>query len=144
MAKLSLTKANRLINHAFGHAAEQGYKPLACVVFDEGGNIKAFKSQDGASNGRFDVASGKARGALAVGTGSRWLDAQATARPHFLAGLASVIEGGIVPVAGGVLARDNNGKIIAAIGISGDTSDADEACAVAGIEAVNLIADTGA
>lgn len=144
MAKLTLARANRMINQAFAHAAEKHYKPLACVIMDAGGNIKAFKSQDGASNGRFDVASGKARGALAVGTGSRWLDAQAASRPHFLAGLASVIEGGIVPVAGGVLAKDANGYVVAAIGISGDTSDADEACAVAAIEGVNLIADTGA
>jgi len=144
MSKLSLSRANKIVTQAFAHAAEQGYKPLACVVFDAGGNIKMFKSQDGASNGRFDVASGKARGALAVGTGSRWLDAQAASRPHFLAGVASVIEGGIVPVAGGVIAKDANGNIVAAVGISGDTSDADEACAVAGIEAVNLVADTGA
>lgn len=144
MAKLSLTRANRMINLAFAHAAENHYKPLACVVFDAGGNIKAYKAQDGTSNGRFHVASGKARGALAVGTGSRWLDAQAASRPHFLAGVASVIEGGIVPVAGGVLAKDANGNVVAAIGISGDTSDADEACAVAAIEGLNLIADTGA
>ena len=144
MSKLSLSRANKMINQAFAHAAEKDYKPLACVVMDSGGNIKAFRSQDGASNGRFDVACGKARGALAVGTGSRWLDAQAASRPHFLAGLASVIEGGIVPVAGGVLARDANGNVVAAIGISGDTSDADEACAVSGVEAANLVADTGA
>ena len=144
MASLSLTRANRIISQAFAHAAKNGFKPLACVVLDAGGNIKAFQSQDGASIGRYDVASGKARGSLAVGTGSRWLDAQAASRPHFLAGLASSVPGGIVPVAGGVIARDKSGKIVAAVGISGDVSDADEACAIAGIEAVNLTADTGA
>ena len=144
MSSISLTRANRIINKAFGHASENGYKPLAVIVLDAGGNLKAFQSQDGASIGRFDVARGKAKGAVAVGAGSRWLNAQAEGRPHFLAGLGSVIEGGIVPVPGGVLARDKQGRIVAAIGISGDTSDADEACAVAGIEAVNLIADTGA
>ena len=105
--------------------------------------MKAFQSQDGASNNRFEVGRGKAKGALAVGMGSRWLNAQAESRPHFLAGLASVIEGGIVPVPGGVIARDKQGRIVAAVGISGDTSDADEESAVAGIQAVNLIADTG-
>ncbi|MEO0327799.1 MAG: heme-binding protein [Pseudomonadota bacterium] len=144
MSKLSLTRANRIISQALAHSAKQGYKPLAVVVMDAGGNMKAFQSQDGASNNRFEVARGKVKGALAVGMGSRWLNAQAAERPHFLAGLTSVIEGGIVPVPGGVLARDKSGAIIAAVGISGDTSDADEACAVAGIEAVNLTADTGA
>jgi uncharacterized protein GlcG (DUF336 family) len=144
MAKLSLTRANRIISQAFAHAKEAGYKPLAVVVLDDGGNMKAFQSQDGASNNRFEVARGKAKGALAVGMGSRWLNAQAEARPHFLAGLASVIEGGIVPVPGGVIARDKSGTILCAVGISGDTSDADEASAVAGIKAVNLVPDTGA
>ncbi len=144
MSSISLSRANRIISKAFAHAAENKFKPLAVVVLDNGGNLKAFQSQDGASISRFEVARGKARGAVGVGTGSRWLNDQAEGRPHFLAGLASVIDGGIVPVPGGVLARDKQGRIVASIGISGDTSDADEACAVAGIEAVNLVADTGA
>ena len=143
MSNLSLTRANRIINQALAHAAQQGTKPLAIVVLDAGGNMKAFQAQDGASNGRFDMARGKARGALAVGTGSRWLNDQAETRPHFLAGLANVVGGGILPVPGGVIAKDKSGKTVAAVGISGDTSDADEACAVAGIEAANLSADTG-
>ncbi|MEM9277247.1 MAG: heme-binding protein [Pseudomonadota bacterium] len=144
MSKLSLTRANRIISQALVHSAREGFKPLAVVVLDSGGNVKAFQSQDGASNNRFDMARGKAKGALAVGMGTRWLNAQAETRPHFLAGMASIIEGGILPVPGGVLARDKQGNVLAAVGISGDTSDADEACAVAGIEAVNLVADTGA
>ncbi len=144
MAILNLSRANRIINQAFAHAADKDFKPLVCVVLDGGGNIKAFQAQDGASIGRFAVASGKARGALATGTGTRWLNAQAESRPHFLAGVCSVIEGGVVPVPGGVIAKDKNGNIVAAVGISGDTSDADEACAVAGIEAARLFADTGA
>lgn len=143
MAKLTLTRANRMISQAFAHAKDKGYKPLAVVVLDDGGNMKAFQSQDGASINRFEVARGKAKGAIAVGMGSRWLNAQAESRPHFLTGLSSVIEGGVMPVAGGVLARDKSGTIIGVVGISGDTSDADEECAIAGIEAVNLVADPG-
>ena len=144
MSKLSLNRANRIINQAFAKASADGFKPLAVVVLDAGGNLKAFQSQDGASNNRYEIARGKAAGCLAVGMGSRWLNTQAETRPHFLAGLSSVIPGGVVAVPGGVLAKDKRGEVIAAIGVSGDTSDADEACAVAGIEAVNLIADTGA
>ena len=143
MSKLSLSRANRMISRAFAYSAEMGFKPLAVVVLDAGGNMKAFQSQDGCSNNRFEVAKGKAKGALAVGTGSRWLNTQAESRPHFLTGLASVIDGGIMPVPGGVIARDRSGNIIAAVGISGDTSDADEASAIAGIEAANLVADPG-
>ncbi len=143
MSKLSLSRANRIINQAFAHAKEKSYKPLAVVVLDAGGNMKAFQAQDGSSNKRFEIARGKANGALAVGTGSRWLNSQANDRPHFLAGLNSVVKGGVVPVPGAVIARDASGNIVCAVGISGDTSDADEECAVAGIEAVNLKADTG-
>lgn len=143
MANLTLVKANRMIKAAFAKADELGLKPLGVVVFDDGGNLKAFQLQDGASIGRFAIASGKARGALTVGTGSRWLNNQAAERPHFLAGVNSVVEGGVIPAPGGVIARDRKGEIIAAVGISGDVSDQDEACAVAGIEAAGFTAETG-
>ena len=144
MPTLTLAKANKIIRTAFARAEELNLKPVAVCVYDAGGTLKAYQAQDGASNGRFAIAGGKVRGALATGTGSRWLNAQAEGRPHFLAEVASVVEGGVVPVPGGVLARDKRGNIMAAIGISGDTSDNDEACAVAGIEACGWEADTGA
>lgn len=143
MATLSLARANKMIRKAFTKAKELDLKPIAVVVYDSGGNLKAFQSQDGASINRFQIASGKTRAALATGTGSRWANAQAAVRPHFLTGLTSVIEGGVVPVPGGVLARDGKGNIIAAVGISGDTSDNDEAAAVSAIEACGLSADIG-
>jgi len=132
-----------MIKAAFNSASDSGIKPLAVCVYDAGGNLKSFQAQDGASIGRFAIAGGKARGALAVGTGSRWLHAQAETRPHFLAGVNSVVEGGVVPGPGGVIARDKKGVIVAAVGISGDTADNDELCAVAAIEACGLIADIG-
>jgi uncharacterized protein GlcG (DUF336 family) len=143
MPTLTLARANKMIRAAFTKASENGIKPLAVCVYDSGGNLKAFQAQDGASNGRFAIAGGKARGALAVGTGSRWLHAQAETRPHFLAGVNTVIEGGVVPGPGGVIARDKKGDIVAAVGISGDTADNDELCAVAAIEACGLSADIG-
>jgi uncharacterized protein GlcG (DUF336 family) len=143
VSTLSLARANKMIRSAFAKAEELKLKPIVVCVYDAGGVLKAYQAQDGTSNGRFSVASGKVRGALAVGTGSRWLNNQAKDRPHFLAGVASVIEGGVVPVAGAVLARGKKGEIIAAVGISGDTSDNDEACAIAAIEACGLTADMG-
>ncbi|PRD43896.1 GlcG protein [Phyllobacterium phragmitis] len=143
MARLTLNKANQIIKGAFAKAGEMGLKPLAISVFDAGGNLKAFQRQDGTSILRFEIASGKAFGALAVGTGSRWLHNQAKDRPHFLEGLSGVSGGRVVPVPGGVLIKDAKGEILGAAGISGDTSDNDEAAAVAGIETAGFVADAG-
>lgn len=140
---LTLIEASKMIEAAFAKAADLKIKPLVVAVYNDAGTLIAYQAQDGASAGRFAIAGGKARGALAVGTGSRWLNAQAADRPHFLAGLSSVIEGGIVPVPGGVIGRDEAGNIKAVVGISGDTSDNDEACAIAGLEAAGLTAETG-
>jgi uncharacterized protein GlcG (DUF336 family) len=143
MTDLPLAKALEIITAALAKGAELGLKPLAVVVLDAGGHVKAFQRQDGASMMRFEIASGKAYGALAVGVGSRWLNAQAETRPHFLEGLSAVSGGKIVAVPGGVLVKDSSGGIIGAVGITGDTSDNDELAAIAGIEAAGFTADAG-
>jgi len=143
MTDLTLAKALEIITAALAKGAELGLKPLAVVVLDAGGHVKAFQRQDGASMMRFEIASGKAYGALAVGVGSRWLNAQAETRPHFLEGLSAVSGGKIVAVPGGVLVKDSNGGIIGAVGITGDTSDNDELAAITGIEAAGFTADAG-
>lgn len=143
MTALPLAKSLKIINSAFAKAKELGLKPLAVVVLDAGGHVKASQRQDGASMLRFEIASGKAYGALAVGVGSRWLNAQAETRPHFLEGLSAVSGGRIVAVPGGVLIKDRKGDIIGAVGITGDSSDNDEICAIAGIEAAGFAADGG-
>lgn len=143
MARLTLAKSNRIITVALARARELGLKPLGVAVLDAGGHLVAFQRQDGASFMRPEIAGGKAYGALAVGAGSRFLNAAALDRPHFVNALAAASGGKVVPVAGGVLVRARNGEIIGAVGISGDTSDNDEACAIAGIEAVGFVADGG-
>ena len=143
MRPITLAKANKMISAAFAKGSELGLKPLSVVVLDSGGHVKAFQRQDGASMMRFEIASGKAWGALAVGVGSRWLNNQAESRPHFLEGLSGVSGGRIVPVPGGVLVKDKAGEILGAVGITGDTSDNDEACAIAAIEAAGYLADAG-
>ena len=144
MTDITLDQANRMIDTALKAGADAGLKPLAVVVLDAGGHVKAFQRQDGASFLRFEIASGKAYGALAVGNGSRWLNAQAADRPHFLEGLSGVSGGKIVPVPGGVLVRTADGRTVGAVGITGDTSDNDEMAAVAGVEAAGFTAVTGA
>lgn len=143
MTKLTLDKANTIITAAFKRAAETGMKPLSVSVLDAGGHVRAFQRQDGASMLRFEIATGKAYGALAVGVGSRWLNNQAKERPHFLEGLSNVSGGKIVPVPGGVLIKDAAGEILGAVGITGDTSDNDEIAAIAGVEAAGFAADAG-
>ncbi|MBT1158445.1 heme-binding protein [Aminobacter anthyllidis] len=136
MTELTLAAANTIIVAALGKGTDA--KPLTVAVLDAGGHLKALQKQDGASMLRYEIASGKAYGALAVGMGSRWLDQAARERPHFMEGLNAVSGGKIVPVPGGVLIRDQAGKLLGAVGISGDTSDNDELAAIAGIEAAGL------
>ncbi len=142
MTSISLAKANHIIEAAFAKAREAGLKPLSVVVLDAGGHVIAFQKQDGSSMLRFEIASGKAFGALAVGMGSRKIEAMAKERPHFMEGLSGVSGGRIVPVPGGVLVR-SAGQLVGAVGITGDTSDNDELAAVAGIEAAGFEADAG-
>lgn len=143
MPRLTLASSNSIIAAAFAKGKELGLKPLGVAVLDAGGHLVAFQRQDGASFLRPEIASGKAFGALATGMGSRALAKTAVERPHFMVGLSGVSDGRIVPVPGGVLIRAADGEIIGAVGISGDTSDNDEACAIAGIEAAGFQADAG-
>jgi uncharacterized protein GlcG (DUF336 family) len=124
-------------------AGAQGFEPLAVVVLDAGGHIRLASRQDGASNGRVDVARGKAAGALALGMGSRALFRRAQEQPFFVNAMNGLFGGDVVPVPGGVLVRSASGSVVGAVGVSGDTSDNDEAAAVAGITAAGLVADPG-
>jgi len=143
MSKLTLSTAETITSAALEKAAELKLKPLTVAILDAGGHTVLLKRQDGSSIMRPQIATGKAIGALAVGTGTRWLNANAESRPHFVNALNGVSGGAIVPVPGGVLIKDADGETLGAVGITGDTSDNDEACAVAGIETVNLVANCG-
>ena len=129
-------------------AAEKGHqlrlKPLTITVVDAGGATIATERQDGSSPIRPKVAHGKAHGAVQVGMGARGLMNRAEQQPFFMQSLNALCGGDLVPVPGGVLIRDGEGgAVVGAVGISGDTSDNDEAAAVAGIEAAGLTADGG-
>ncbi|HWK13988.1 MAG TPA: heme-binding protein [Rhizobiaceae bacterium] len=143
MARISLAKANRMISAALAKGKELGLKPLSVSVLDAGGHIIAFQRQDGASNLRYQIATGKAFGALALGIGPRAVNKLAMDRPHFFTGLSGVSEGKIIPVPGGALVKTKSGEIIGAVGVTGDTSDNDEIAAVAGVEAAGFVADAG-
>ncbi|MDQ2704742.1 MAG: heme-binding protein [Pseudomonadota bacterium] len=141
MTELTLAKANAIITATIAKAGELELKPLGIAVLDAGGHPIALQRQDGASFLRPEMASGKAYGALAIGMGSRRLDAFARERPHLMAGVCDVSGGRIVPVPGGVLIRGAANEILGAVGVSGDTSDNDELAAIAGIQAAGFTAE---
>lgn len=143
MSDLLLSAAQTILDAARAEARRLNLKPLALVVLDDRGAVKAAAAEDGTSLKRFEVAHGKAYGALALGMGSRAIGKRATEQPTFVAAVSHVVGGALVPVPGGVLAKAGDGQVVGAIGISGDTSDNDEACAKAGIEAAGLTAETG-
>jgi uncharacterized protein GlcG (DUF336 family) len=142
MSAITLAQAQTIVATALAHAREKKMQPLAVIVLDARGVPKAFAAEDGTSLRRYEIAHGKAHGALAVGIGSRTLGKRAEERPHFFAAVSHVVGGAMVPVPGGVLLRDG-GEIVGAVGISGDTSDNDEAAALAGIKTTALAADPG-
>ena len=144
MARLNLETANTIVAAALQKAREMHTSPLAVAVLDETGQLQSFQREDETSLMRADIAIGKAWGALGMGRSSRVLGNLAAQRPHFVQALTVVAQGRLVPVPGGVLIQDESKSIIGAVGISGDTSDIDEECAVAGIKAAGLTADTGA
>lgn len=140
MAAITLEQANLIIAAAFAKGKELGLKPLSVAVLCPGGHLIAFQRADGSSNLRPQIATGKASSALALGINSRMIADMATDRPTFVTSLGPISQGGIIPAAGGVIVRDASGSIVGAVGITGDTSDNDEACALAGIAAAGLIA----
>lgn len=140
---LTLNHARLIADTALAHAREAGFKPLSIVVLDARAQRKVVLTEDGTSIKRAEVAHAKAHGALAMGMGSRALQKRAAEQPAFIAAAMSIADGALVPVPGGVLIRFA-GDVIGAIGISGDTSDNDEAAALAGIAAAGFEADTGA
>ena len=143
MSVITLSQASTIVDVALKKARETNLAPLTVAVLDAGGHLVAFKREDKSGILRYDIAVGKAWGALGMGFGSRTLASRAAKTPQFFTMLAAASGGRMVTNPGGVLIKDASGTIVGACGISGDTSDKDEMCAVAGIEAAGLKADPG-
>ncbi len=140
---LTLDQAQTIVAAALQEARRTGLKPLVVTVLDARGAPKALAAEEGTSLRRADIAHGKAYGALALGMGSRAIAKRAASDPAFVAAVTHTSGGALVPVPGGVLLRDDEGTLLGAVGISGDTSDNDEAAALAGIAAAGLLGDPG-
>ena len=143
MSILTLAQASTIVDVALKTGRDQKFQPLSVAVLDPGGHLVAFKREDKSGILRFDIAFGKAWGALGMGFGSRELAERSAKNPIFIGALTTIAQGRLVPVPGGVLIKDASGAVLGAVGISGDTSDKDEACALAGIVAAGLKGDPG-
>jgi uncharacterized protein GlcG (DUF336 family) len=139
-----LEVAQNVVSSTLQAARRRGLKPLAVVVLDARGALKAAAAEDGTSLKRAEVATAKAHGALAMGLGSRTLFTRSQQQPQFIAAVTHAVGGQLVPVPGGVLIHDAGGVLLGAVGVSGDTSDNDEAVALAGIAATGCKGDPGA
>jgi uncharacterized protein GlcG (DUF336 family) len=135
---LTLDQALTIVSTTLEHGAKLGLKPLTVAVLDSGGHLIALQRQDGASNLRPQIATAKASGALDLGVSSRTIAGMAIDRPSFVAALGPLATKGLVPAAGGLIIENSDGLVIGAVGVTGDTSDNDEECALAGLTAANL------
>jgi uncharacterized protein GlcG (DUF336 family) len=140
---IKLAQAGTIVDVALQKGRELNLRPLVVAVLDAGGHLVAYKREDKSAILRFEIAYGKAYGALGMGFGSRGLYERAQKAPMFITTLTAASQGRVMAAPGGVLIQDQNGDTIGAVGISGDTSDNDEACAVAGISAAGLKAEIG-
>jgi len=141
MADITLKQADIIIDATLARGTESKLRPLSAAVLDNGGNVKAFKKQDGGSIMRFEMAFGKAYASLSLGRASRLILERAQERPIFMDYLIKASNGKIFPEGGGVLIRSAEGEVIGAIGVTGDTQDRDEDCALVGIKAAGLKSD---
>jgi uncharacterized protein GlcG (DUF336 family) len=135
---LTLDQARAIVAGTLAAGHERGLNPLTVVVLDAGGHVTAVEREDGSSAKRFEIAHGKAHGAVAFGWGSRRTMGRAEDFAPFVTGAGTAV-GPLIPVPGGVLVRDAEGELLGAVGVSGDNSDNDEAAALAGIESAGLV-----
>lgn len=138
MVEISLRKARTIVRKTIEKAREMELKPIAVIVLDAGGNVKAFERQDGAPPGRFAIAHGKAYGVVMTGLSGSALKARAEEQAYFMAALSGVYGGNLVPVPGGILVKDKRDRVIGAVGVTGDTSENDAIAGLAGIKHAGL------
>jgi uncharacterized protein GlcG (DUF336 family) len=143
MKTLTLSVADTIVDKTLEKGRELKLAPLTVIVLDAGGQTKLLKRDDGCSLLRPEIAMGKAWGTLGMGFGGRDLARRAAKAPAFFGALSDMSGGRMVPVPGGVLIRSDAGDILGAVGVTGDTSENDEACAIHGISSAGLKPDTG-
>jgi uncharacterized protein GlcG (DUF336 family) len=136
VANISLSMAQMAIEASIAEGRRLNLKPITVAILDAGGHLVALARENGSSNLRPKIAIAKASGALALGVSSRQIGEMAVERPTFIAAAAGLASEGLIPAAGGLLIQNSDGTVIGAIGVTGDTSDNDEICALAGLAAL--------
>jgi uncharacterized protein GlcG (DUF336 family) len=142
MRGLSLEEANTIIAATFAAAKKRKCRPMSAIVLDAGGRVKAFQKQDGASMLRFEICYGKAYGALALGRPSKLVLQKAQEKPAFMQSIDKLADYPLFLEGGGQLIRDKSGEVLGAVGVTGDANELDDLCAIAGIHAAKLRADS--
>src|ERR1700722_14513305 len=142
MRALSLDEANTIIAATFAAAKKHKCRPMTAIVLDAGGRVKAFQKQDNASMLRFEVCYGKAYASLALGRPSKLVLEKAREKPLFMQSIENLADYPLFLEGGGQLIRDREGEVIGAAGVTGDANEMDDICAIAGINAVGLRADS--
>ena len=142
MRGLSLEEANTIIAASFAAAKKRKCRPMSAIVLDAGGRVKVFQKQDGASMLRFEICYGKAYGALALGRPSKLVLQKAREKPLFMQSLERLADYPLFLEGGGQLIRDKSGELLGAVGVTGDANELDDLCAIAGIHAAKLCADS--
>lgn len=143
MTRLTLKQADAIADGTLAKGRELGFAPLTVAVLDAGGHVVVLKRDDRSSIMRPELATAKAWGALGMGFGGRELARRAGNMPGFFNALNTISDGRMAPVPGSALLRDQEGEVIGAVGVSGDTSENDEACLVPAVIAAGLTPDTG-
>jgi uncharacterized protein GlcG (DUF336 family) len=141
MSTVTLAQAERIIDAIIARGVELNCRPISVIVVEPGCKVKAFKKEDGASMIRFEMAFGKAYAALSLGRSSKLVRERAHEKPVFMRYLIAASDDQIFPEGGGMVIRDDNGEVIGAVGVTGDTEDRDEELAVHGIHAAGLKTD---
>ena len=141
MTTLTLEQATTIVDAALAQGRDESFMALTVAVLDAGGHLVALKREDGSGIMRVEIATGKAWGSLGMGLASRTIRDRLIDRPHFIGALTVASGGRFIPVPGGVLIRVGDGQIIGAVGVSGDTSEKDEYCAIVGVMAAGLTPD---
>jgi len=135
---LTLDIASRIVDGALAEARRLALRPMGVIVLDAGGYPMVYKREDHSALFRYEIAYGKAKGALGMGADTRQLAERAAANLPFYISLAAATGGQLALAPGGLVIRDEAGHAIGAVAVSGDKADLDEACAVAGLVAAGL------
>jgi uncharacterized protein GlcG (DUF336 family) len=138
---ITLSLAQAIIAEVLARARVAGSKPLCVLVVDAGGIPVAMAREDGAGISRPKLAMDKAEGALALSMPTRTLAQFYAGDPAMHAILREATGKVLPPLAGGVLIRGDDGRILGAVGVTGGSLDQEEGFAIAAIQHVGLISD---